>query len=150
MAALIETAPWIAILGRHRSALFGASGILFALNYWLVFVRPRRCAPGELCHMDTPFMRFNRRVYWTSVALFALALIVTYGSAAVFASGHGPLFGAATPPIGKGGWQFDEAWMGQSANGPDHTSQALRSMISAGLTERIQQIGRASCRERVE
>jgi hypothetical protein len=60
--------------------LFSVSGTLLALNYWMVVVRPRRCAPGELCHIDSPFMRFNRRLYWTSVALFAAALIVTYGS----------------------------------------------------------------------
>ena len=30
--------------------------------------------------MDTPFMRFNRRLYWTSVALFVAAIVLTYGS----------------------------------------------------------------------
>ena len=80
MASLIDTAPWIVSLERHRPVLFGVSGGILALNYWMVVVRPRQCAPGELCHVDTPFMRFNRRLYWTSVALFAVALIVTYGS----------------------------------------------------------------------
>ena len=83
MASLIETAPWIVVLERNRPLLFTVSGALLALNYWMVVVRPRRCAPGELCHMDTPFMRFNRRLYWTSVALFALALTLTYGSLVV-------------------------------------------------------------------
>ena len=46
--------------------MFGASGALLALNYWLVVVRPRRCAPGELCHTDSPLMRWNRRVWWVS------------------------------------------------------------------------------------
>jgi hypothetical protein len=80
MASLIETAPWIVVLERYRPVLFSVSGALLALNYWLVMVRPRRCAPGELCHMDSPFMRLNRRLYWTSVALFGVALVVTYGS----------------------------------------------------------------------
>jgi hypothetical protein len=80
MASIIETAPWIVALERYRLVLFSVSGTLLALNYWMVVVRPRRCAPGELCHIDSPFMRFNRRLYWTSVALFAAALIVTYGS----------------------------------------------------------------------
>ena len=74
----------------------------------------------------------------SSVVVFAIALVFTYGSAAVFASGHGPLFGAATPTLVKGAWQFDQAWMGQSAKGPDAGGQILRSMISAGLTPRIQ------------
>ena len=80
MASIIETAPWIVALERYRLVLFSVSVTLLALNYWMVVVRPRRCAPGELCHIDSPFMRFNRRLYWTSVALFAAALIVTYGS----------------------------------------------------------------------
>ena len=80
MASLIESAPWIVVLERNRPVLFGVSGLLLALNYWMVVVRPRQCAPGELCHIDSPFMRFNRRLYWISVALFAAALIVTYGS----------------------------------------------------------------------
>jgi hypothetical protein len=80
MAALIETAPWIVALERHRPLLFSVSGVLLALNYWMVVVRPRQCAPGEVCHIDSPFMRFNRRLYWISLALFALALVATYGS----------------------------------------------------------------------
>jgi hypothetical protein len=52
---------------------------LLALNYWLVVVRPRRCKPGELCHMDTPFMRLNRRLYWISVSVFLAAVMITYG-----------------------------------------------------------------------
>ncbi len=80
MASLIESAPWILFLGRHRLLLFSVSAAVLALNYWMVVVRPRKCAPGELCHIDSPFMRFNRRLYWTSVALFVTALVVTYGS----------------------------------------------------------------------
>ena len=51
-----------------------------ALNYWLVVVRPRRCAPGDVCHMDSPLMRFNRRLFWFSAAIYAVALALTYGS----------------------------------------------------------------------
>jgi len=80
MAALIETAPWVVVLERYRLLLFGMSGVLLMLNYWMVVVRARRCAPGELCHIDSPFMRFNRRLYWISLALYVVALAVTYGS----------------------------------------------------------------------
>lgn len=80
MASVIETAPWIVVLERNRPVLFSASGAVLALNYWIVVVRPRKCAPGELCHIDSPFMRFNRWLHWISVALFVVALMVTYGS----------------------------------------------------------------------
>ena len=54
-----------------------------ALNYWLVVVRPRRCAPGQVCHIDSPVMRFNRRLFWCSMVVYVLALALTYGSLAV-------------------------------------------------------------------
>ena len=83
MASIIDAAPWFIELQRYKTVMFGVSGAALALNYWLVVVRSRRCAPGELCHMDTPFMHFNRRLYWTSVVLFAAALVLTYGSQVV-------------------------------------------------------------------
>ena len=83
MASIIEAAPWFVELQRYKPVLFGASGAVLALNYWLVVVRPRRCAPGDLCHMDTPFMRFNRRLDWASVRLWLTAIVVTYGSVMV-------------------------------------------------------------------
>ena len=53
------------------------------------------------------------------------------------ASGHGPVFGAATPTLGKGGWSFDQAWMAQMTDSADTGSQ-LRSMIGFGITEKLQ------------
>lgn len=79
IASVIDAAPWFAQVGRYKPLLFGGSAGLLALNYWLVVVRPRRCAPGELCHMDTPFMRFNRRLYWMSLAVYVVAVAITYG-----------------------------------------------------------------------
>ena len=80
VASAVSTAPWLAVVSRHKTLVFLAAGLLLAANYWLVVVRPRRCAPGELCHMDTPFMRFNRRVFWVSAVVYAAALALTVGS----------------------------------------------------------------------
>lgn len=66
------------------------------------------------------------------------AALLTCGSRAVLASGHGPVFGAATPTLGKGGWAFDQAWMGQAMDGPADAGALLRSMISLGITEKLQ------------
>jgi hypothetical protein len=79
IASVFEAAPWFAAIGRYKPWLFGGSAVLLALNYWLVVVRARQCAPGELCHMDTPFMRFNRRLYWMSLVIFLVAVGITYG-----------------------------------------------------------------------
>jgi len=80
IASVVELAPWFARIGRYKLLLFGGSGALLALNYWLVVVRPQRCAPGELCHVDSPFMRFNRRLYWLSLAIYVAAVAITYGA----------------------------------------------------------------------
>jgi hypothetical protein len=68
------------VLSRHKGVVFGIAGLLMLLNYWLVVVRPRRCAPGEICHVDSPLMRWNRRIYWISAVVLIVALVLTYGS----------------------------------------------------------------------
>lgn len=68
--------------------------------------------------------------------LLVIASIFLAGEAE--ASGHGPVFGAATPTLGKGGWSFDQAWMGQRMDGPADSGAILRSMISFGITEKVQ------------
>ena len=41
---------------------------------------PRHCAPGEPCHVDSPMMRWNRRLFWLSTTIFVLAVTLTFGS----------------------------------------------------------------------
>lgn len=60
--------------------MFGTSGLLLLLNYWLVVVRPRRCAPGDVCHVDSPLMRLNRRLWRISVVVYVVAMVLTYSS----------------------------------------------------------------------
>jgi hypothetical protein len=71
------------------------------------------------------------------VALAALMLSAFLPRAAV-ASGHGPVFGAATPTLGKGGWAFDQVWMGRTSDAADTNDQLLRTMISFGVTKDFQ------------
>jgi hypothetical protein len=71
-----------------------------------------------------------------SVRISLLILLLVAGPAAnARASGHGPVFGAATPTLGTGGWSFDQAWMGRQSSQSDQSDQMLRSMVSFGLTE---------------
>jgi len=85
IVSAFEVAPWLIEISRHKTTVFVSVGVLLAANYWLAVVRPRQmnCAPGEICYIDSPFMQFNRRLYWMSLALFAVALVVTYGSVVV-------------------------------------------------------------------
>jgi len=65
--------------------------------------------------------------------------ILTLFPTAAYASGHGPLFGGATPTLGRGGWQLDQAWMGRHCERPDVTDeQMFRTMLSVGITEDLQ------------
>jgi hypothetical protein len=68
----------------------------------------------------------------------AAALVVALSTNTLHASGHGPVFGGATPTLGKGAWSFDQAWMGQVMKGSTKQEQLLRSMISLGITEKVQ------------
>jgi hypothetical protein len=80
-------------------------------------------------------MDLSLRVWMRMVSCVAL---ITLHQTGLGASGHGPLFAAATPTLGKGGWQFDQAWMGQPVSGPEKGGQILRSMIGFGVTEEVQ------------
>lgn len=70
------------------------------------------------------------------VASISAVIVAAFWIAPVSASGHGPVFGGATPTLGRGGWQFDQAWMGRTTE--EAVEQTLRSMISFGVTERLQ------------
>jgi hypothetical protein len=79
-------------------------------------------------------LKLRRRVRLAGAA----ALVIGLATASLSASGHGPVFGGATPTLGKGGWSFDQAWMGQVMDGSTRQEQLLRSMISFGITEKVQ------------
>lgn len=68
--------------GRHKTAMFIAVGVMLCVNYWLAIVRPRGmdCAPGEVCHVDSPAMRVNRIMFWTSVVIWAGSITFTYAA----------------------------------------------------------------------
>lgn len=80
VASAVSTAPWLALVSRHKNLVFAVSAAMLALNYWLVVLRPRRCAPGEICHVDSPAMRWNRRVFWFSAIVYVIAAVMTFGS----------------------------------------------------------------------
>jgi hypothetical protein len=69
-------------VGRQKAIIFPAVGVLLAFNYWFAIVRPRRmnCAPGDVCHIDSAPSRFSRGMFWSSVAVYTIAVTVTYGA----------------------------------------------------------------------
>ena len=82
IASTLEVAPWVTVISRHKDIVFPAVGILLMSNYWITVVRPKRknCPPGDACHVDSPAMRINRRLFWLSVAIYVVAVTVTYSA----------------------------------------------------------------------
>jgi hypothetical protein len=74
--------PWLIVVSRHKGFVFLIVAAFLSLNYWIAIVRPRRmnCLPGELCHVDSPAMRINRLIFWSSVVVYAGAVTVTYAA----------------------------------------------------------------------
>jgi len=68
------------------------------------------------------------------VVVSFLVLILLVGPA--FASGHGPVFGFATPVNSKGEWSFDFGLFGRNA--PVGSQLTARSMLTYGLTPQVQ------------
>lgn len=78
----------------------------------------------------------NRR--WPLV--IALALLGPHVE--LRANGHGPVFGAATPTLGRGGWSVDQAYTFRGGEGDDPQSQQMfKTMVSFGFTETVQVSG---------
>jgi len=73
---------------------------------------------------------------WTAAVVFGAALPRT-----AFASGHGPVYGLATPTLGQGGWSIDVAAMyrltGDLSDGNAQRA-LLRPMLGYGITEDLQ------------
>ena len=70
----------------------------------------------------------------TRVVIFITTVVSLLGSA--FASGHGPVFGYATPVNSKGEWSFDMGLFGRSASSGSQLT--ARSMVSYGFTPHLQ------------
>jgi len=71
--------------------------------------------------------------------LFTIAVLLG-ASRNVSASGHGPVFGAATPTLGRGGWSVDQAFtmrFGEQAA----RERMLKTIVTFGITEVLQVSG---------
>lgn len=85
----------------------------------------------------------DREAVLTMRSQACLALIggwLVCGVAEMQASGHGPVFGAATPTLGRGGWSVDQA--GSIRFGDEaRRERMLKTMVTFGVTEVLQVSG---------
>ena len=73
-----------------------------------------------------------------SPVILTVAVAILLSAQSAFASGHGPVFGAATPTLGRGEWSLDEVWTERSCSADQPSDQMLRTMIGYGITENVQ------------
>lgn len=69
------------------------------------------------------------------IAATSVSLIAGVPQAAI-ASGHGPVFGIATPTNAAGGWSLDLGFMGRT--GEEEDGAMSRAMLTYGFTEDLQ------------
>lgn len=67
--------------------------------------------------------------------LLVLSLLAALSTAPAFASGHGPVFGYATPTNSQGEWSIDLGVTGRSSEAGSDTS--MRAMLSYGFTPHL-------------
>jgi len=82
IASTLEVAPWLITISGNKGTVFLMVGTLLVCNYWVAIVRPRQmnCAPGDVCHVDSPAMRLNRRLFWLSAGIYTIAVSITYAA----------------------------------------------------------------------
>jgi hypothetical protein len=76
----------------------------------------------------------------TKHALCGTLLVAAWLTSPVLAAGHGPVFGTATPVLGRGGWSLDQAWTLRAGDDAQR-EQMLKTMLSFGITENWQVSG---------
>jgi hypothetical protein len=70
-------------------------------------------------------------------AAVCLGVIMLWSGSDLRASGHGPVFGAATPTLGRGGWSADQAWTVRFGDEAQR-EHMLKTMVTFGVSEVLQ------------
>ncbi len=73
VAGLMGAVPWLVTLSHYKGWVFIVSALLLTPGGWMLH-RPNRSCPTDpqLGAMCARLDRWNRRVYWTSVALWCI------------------------------------------------------------------------------
>ena len=79
VAALTSSFPVLIALSAHKAWIFTLSGVLLILSGWFLY-RPGRSCPGdpELGALCARSQRWNRHIYWTSVAVWGIGFFAAY------------------------------------------------------------------------
>ncbi|NOY66683.1 MAG: hypothetical protein GXP13_04650 [Gammaproteobacteria bacterium] len=79
VVAMTSTFPFLITLSQHKIWVFAFSGLMLLVSGWLMF-RPGRSCPtdkelGQACSIAH---KWNKRIYWTSVTIWAIGFAAAY------------------------------------------------------------------------
>jgi len=79
VVAMTSAFPFLITLTKYKIWIFMFSGLMLAVSGWLMF-RPGRACPadkalGEACSLAH---KWNKRIYWTSVAIWSIGFSAAY------------------------------------------------------------------------
>ena len=79
VATLTSTFPFLITLSQHKIWVFTFSAAMLSVSDWLLY-RPGRSCPSdpELAALCDSVNIWNRRIYWTSVAIWTIGFIAAY------------------------------------------------------------------------
>ena len=79
VAAMTASFPFLITLSQHKVWVFGFSALMLAVAGWAIH-RPGRACPAdaELGQACNRAMVWNRRIWWSSVTLWAIGFFAAY------------------------------------------------------------------------
>lgn len=71
--------PWLVTLSRHKEWVFAVSALLLVSAGWALYRRGRSCpADPKLASLCGRLDRWNRRLYWASVAVWGIGFFAAF------------------------------------------------------------------------
>lgn len=79
VVAMTSAFPFLITISQHKIWVFAFSGLMLLISGWLMF-RPGRSCPtdkelGQACNTA---LRWNKRIYWTSIIIWAVGFSAAY------------------------------------------------------------------------
>jgi hypothetical protein len=84
VASFLSAVPWLVTLSRHKTWVFGISGLLIGSNVLYVYlIAPRLKDQGAACPVDEPdacssASRFSRILLWVSATIYVVGLFSAF------------------------------------------------------------------------
>ncbi|VAW90734.1 hypothetical protein MNBD_GAMMA21-1812 [hydrothermal vent metagenome] len=79
VVAMTSAFPFLITLTKYKIWVFAFSGIMLAVSGWLMFRSGRSCpADVALARACSTAHKWNKRIYWTSVIIWAVGFTAAY------------------------------------------------------------------------